>query len=137
VRVVFDSNVVLSALRFTRGRLAWLRPHWASRAVEAVASRETVAELIAVLAYPKFGLSRAEVQDLLADYLPYVKVIDATAAPGPRCRDPGDQKFIDVAVAAGADVLVTGDRDLLALRGKVGFAIETPGEYAKRFVPLA
>lgn len=133
LRVVFDSNVVLSALRFQEGELTWLRGHWAGGQVVALASRETVDELIRVLAYPKFRLVPADIQELLGDYLPYVEIVRASAARAVRCRDPGDQKFIDLAVAAKADVLVTGDRDLLALRDAAPCSIETPAEYRRRF----
>ncbi|MGQ0585728.1 MAG: putative toxin-antitoxin system toxin component, PIN family [Gammaproteobacteria bacterium] len=133
MRVVFDTNVILSALRFQAGRLAWLRAHWAARVVDALASKEVTAELIAVLAYPKFELTSRQIQDLLSDYLPYVRLIDVVVTGTPRCRDPDDQKFVDLAIAGNADVLVTGDRDLLAMKGDVAFAIETPEEYARRF----
>jgi len=133
LRVVFDTNVVLSALVFQAGDLAWLRGHWAGSHVRALASAESVGELIRVLAYPKFKLAPAQIQELLADYLPHVEVVRAAAAKAARCRDPEDQKFVDLALAAKADVLVTGDRDLLAMRGAVPFAIETPADYHRRF----
>jgi len=135
LRVVFDTNVVLSALRFQAGHLAWLRAHWASRVVRVLGSRATVDELIAVLAYPKFELTPADITALLADFLPHVEVV---AVPplrdAPKCRDADDQKFIDLAIAGRADVLVTGDGDLLALKASVGFAVESPAEYAKRVI---
>ena len=58
MRAVLDSNVVLSALVFGR-RLFWLRRAWASGAVTPIACRETVTELLRVLAYPKFRLDAA------------------------------------------------------------------------------
>jgi len=135
LRVVFDTNVVLSALRFQNGHLAWLRAHWASRVVEALGSKATVDELIAVLAYPKFQLASADITALLGDFLPCVELVDVPVVrDAPRCRDAADQKFVDLAITARADVLVTGDKDLLALKAAVPFAIEAPAEYAKRFV---
>lgn len=134
LRVVFDTNVILSALCFPSGRLAWLRGHWAARVVQVLGSRPAVDELIAALAYPKFDLSPSDVAALLGDFLPYVEVIDVPESrKGPRCRDAGDQKFVDLAIAGHADVLVTGDRDLLVLGGAVPFAIEAPTDYARRF----
>jgi uncharacterized protein len=135
LRVVFDTNVVLSALRFQSGHLAWLRAHWVSRVVHVLGSKATVDELIGVLAYPKFELTPAEITALLGDVLPYVEVVDVPAdRHAPRCRDAADQKFVDLAIAGRADVLVTGDKDLLALKGAVSFAIESPAAYARRFV---
>jgi putative PIN family toxin of toxin-antitoxin system len=48
------------------------------------------------------------------------------------CRDPRDDKFLEVAVHGRADVIVTGDLDLLALDPFRGVAILTPGEYIAR-----
>jgi predicted nucleic acid-binding protein len=51
----------------------------------------------------------------------------------PRCGDPDDQKFLEAALAAGADCLLTKDRKLLELARKSGltFRIMTPEEFAK------
>lgn len=53
-RVVLDTNVLLSALLFPAGSLSWLRQAWQSEALRPLASRDTTAELIRVLTYPKF-----------------------------------------------------------------------------------
>ena len=115
-RWVLDTNVVLSALLFPSGRLTWLRDAWRSGAVVPLAARETTTELIRVLHYPRFGLTRSERDDLLADYLPYCEsVIVSGPVAAPACRDPHDRPFLELAVAGRADALVTGDKDLLAL----------------------
>jgi putative PIN family toxin of toxin-antitoxin system len=87
-----------------------------------LASRATAGELARVLRYPKFGLSTAEQEELLADYLPWVQVVHVPVPPPrvPRCRDPFDLPFLHLAVAGKAHVLVSGDRDLLALAGAPG-----------------
>lgn len=116
-RVVLDTNVVLSALLFAKGRLAWLRAAWQGGRICPLISRETVEELIAALAYPKFKLSAGERQDLLADYLPWCETIAIPDPPPkvPKCRDAGDMPFLRLAAAAKADYLVTGDNDLHAI----------------------
>ena len=74
-------------------------------------------ELVRVLAYPKFHLSSAEQDELLADYLPYAETVRIPQPPPtvPNCRDVLDLPFMHLAVAGKAQVLVTGDRDLLAV----------------------
>ncbi|MBK6401661.1 MAG: putative toxin-antitoxin system toxin component, PIN family [Rhodocyclaceae bacterium] len=116
-RVVIDTNLVLSALVFAQGRLVPLRLAWQAHAIEPLISRATAAELIRVLAYPKFKLTAAEQQELLADYLPYCTTIVLPDPPPvtPACRDPFDLPFLQLALAGKADALVTGDGDLLAL----------------------
>ena len=116
-RVVLDTNLVLSALVFVKGALVALRQAWQAGRFTPLASRATAAELIRVLAYPKFRLSHEEQQDLLGDYLPYCETVRLPSPPPavPSCRDPLDTPFLKLALAGKADLLVTGDQDLLAL----------------------
>jgi putative PIN family toxin of toxin-antitoxin system len=131
VRIVFDTNTVVSALLFEHGQLSWLRDHWRSSAVAALVSRVTVDELIRVLAYPKFDLNKAEIEALLADYLPFTNVVTVSPQPlSPQCSDMNDQMFVDLAIQGQADILVTGERVLLAM--DIGVTIERPAEYKRR-----
>ena len=134
IRTVLDTNVLVSALLFPSGTLSWLRDMWQSGPVLPLASRETVTELIRVLLYPRFGLTDREREDLLADYLPYCEsVVVAGHLPLPACRDPFDRPFLALAIAGEADVLVTGDADLLALASDFAVPILTPRALAERF----
>jgi predicted nucleic acid-binding protein len=47
------------------------------------------------------------------------------------CRDANDQPFLDLAQSGNADLLVSGDQDLLALSGQTEFLIETPEGYRR------
>lgn len=133
-RVVLDTNVLLSALLFRGGAVAWLRPAWQSEAVKPLASRDTVAELLRVLCYPKFALDAADRDDLLADYLPWCETvaIPTPPPPVPDCRDPFDRPFLELALAGRADALVSGDRDLLTLADAFPIPILAPAEMARR-----
>jgi putative PIN family toxin of toxin-antitoxin system len=121
-RVVIDTNLVLSALVFAQGRLTPLRQAWQGRRIRPLVSRVTAAELIRVLAYPKFKLTAGEQQELLADYLPYCTTVRIPEPPpkAPACRDPFDIPFLQLALAGRASALITGDGDMLSLAG--GFA---------------
>ncbi len=116
-RVVFDTNIVLSALVFAQGRLVPLRLAWQQARCQPLVSRATAGELIRVLDYPKFKLTPVEQLELLADYLPYCTVVTIPAKPPrtPMCRDQFDVPFLQLAVTGKADFLVTGDQDLLSL----------------------
>jgi len=136
VRVVLDTNTVLSALLFSRGRLTWIRPSWTAGRILPLVCRATARELIASLAYPKFKLSEGEVQTLLAAYLPFTETIDVNddaIVDVPLCSDPDDQKFLRLAAIGRAEVLVSGDRALLELGKGLPFAIEAAAEFKKRF----
>lgn len=131
MRVVFDTNTVVSALLFGHGQLSWLRDHWRRDDVAALVSRPTVDELIRVLTYPKFDLDKMEIEALLADYLPFTEPVAVSPPPlSPQCLDTDDQMFVDLAIQGRADVLVTGDRALLAM--DIGVAIEQAADYRRR-----
>ena len=117
VRVVLDTNVVLSALVFGGGAVGQVRRAWQQGAILPLASTATVQELVRVLAYPKFRLSQAEQDELLADYLPHTETVRIPQPPPqvPACRDVLDAPFMHLAVAGQARGLVAGDRDLLAI----------------------
>ena len=118
-RVVLDTNLVLSALVFTQGRLVALRHAWQDGLYVPLVSKATTAELIRVLAYPRFKLSLTEQQELLADYLPWCATVRIPNPPPatPECRDPFDLPFLQLAIAGKADYLVSGDQDILSLAG--------------------
>lgn len=133
MRVVLDINVLLSALLFPAGRVSWLRAAWQTGTVVPLAGRATTAELLRVLAYPKFRLSAVEREDLLADYLPWCETVRMdTPPPVPPCRDPADRSFLELALAAGADALVTGDADLLDLAPTFPVRILPPAALRER-----
>lgn len=121
-RVVLDTSVVLSALLFGGGPAARVRAGWQAGRFVPLGSTATVQELVRVLGYPKFRLSPAEQEELLADYVPWVEVVRLPDPPpaAPVCRDPFDIPFLQLAIAGQARALVSGDRDLLALAGLPG-----------------
>jgi putative PIN family toxin of toxin-antitoxin system len=132
-RVVFDTNAVLSALLFTHGRLNWLVGHWRTGECVPLHSRATAAELVRVLAYPKFRLTAIEQLEALSEYIPYCEEVEAVQSCPVLCRDAKDQPLLDLAQSGKADILVTNDDDLLSLAGQTSFHIETPESYRQRW----
>ena len=127
MRLVLDTNVLLSALLFSTGSFSWLRQAWQSEAILPLVSRNTTAELIRVLRYPKFRLTREEREDILTDYLPWCETVTVSEPPAvPHCRDPFDRPFLELALVGQADALITGDNDLLALSPTFSIPILTP-----------
>jgi putative PIN family toxin of toxin-antitoxin system len=129
-RLVLDTNVVLSALLFARGRLARVRLAWQQAIFHPLVSKATAAELMRALTYPKFKLTVEDQRELLADYLPYCTTIVMPPKPPktPPCRDTFDVPFLQLAVVGKADYLVTGDKDLLSLTCRIRCPIVTAVE---------
>ncbi len=104
--------------------LAWLRGAWANQTITPLLCRETVFELMDVLAYGKFKLTAVRRDELLQDYLPYGEIVrlpESLPALPVVCRDFDDELFLHLAMSGRADFLVTGDADLLAVAG--GFPV--------------
>lgn len=136
LRLVLDTNAVVSALAFERGAMVWLRDAWQQYLYTPLIDAKSAGELVRVLSYPKLKLDEQKIRDLLSDYLPYAEVVQPRGSGRsslPVCRDPADQKFLDLAARGNAQVLVTGDKALLDLAPKVRFEIETPASFRKRF----
>jgi len=131
IRAVLDTNVLLSALLFG-GRLERLRRAWRAGRVRPVLSRETADELLRVMAYPKFRLTKIEIAFLFeAELLPFAEVVELPASEARRrwCRDPDDDKFIRCAMAGKCARLVSGDDDLLSLKRVGKVTILSPAEF--------
>ena len=115
-RVVLDTSVLISSLLF-RGEVSKLVDLWKKGAFIPVISKGTFEELETVLDYPKFGLSKEEKVEMIAEeILPFFEVVEVRQEVKGICRDPADDKFISCAVSAGADFIVTGDKDLMEIK---------------------
>jgi uncharacterized protein len=128
-RFVFDTNVLVSALMFSRSkpRLAW---NQARRAGAILASHDTLQELDSVRRRPKLAtyVSLSESTAFLMEVARVVELVPITQRVE-LCRDPRDDKFLELALAGRADFLLTGDTDLLSLHPFRGTAILTPAAY--------
>lgn len=119
VRVVFDTNVLLSLFVFADSRFAPLRGEVASGRWIALTSPACLAEFRRVLGYPLFALNEERQEGAYAAYLALVRMVDTVpqeATALPRCKDRDDQKFLELARDGGAHWLVTADKLLLRLR---------------------
>lgn len=124
VRVVLDTNCVVSALLFSAGRLSRLRHLWQQDKIVPVVCKETIMELYHVLSYPKFALHRDDIDDILADYIPWTETYsgDIAILSIPELRDATDNIFISLAVSAKTDYLISGDRHLLNIKDVIPVA---------------
>lgn len=134
LRLVLDTNVVLDLLLFCDASVTPIRHAIEQRHARCFATPDTLAELSRVLAYPEFELSSTAQTDLLNQYQTWLDQAPGVAhvqAKLPRCSDPDDQMFIELASAAAVDFLITKDKALLALGQHVrDFKILTPNAVA-------
>jgi len=131
-RVVLDTSTLVSAaLRVdsvpSRALLKALRE------CELCASEATLQELVLVLSRAKFDryLARTE-RDSFVELIRTYSVVWAVHGNVRDCRDPQDDKFLALALACGADVLVSSDNDLLSLTPYRGIPILTPKAFCDK-----
>jgi putative PIN family toxin of toxin-antitoxin system len=116
-RVVIDANVLISAALLPAGASAQLVAHVLAHE-RLVFSEATYAELATRLHRPKFDryITLDARQSILHDLRAVVDWVEPPQGLGPqRSRDPRDDKFVVVGLAAGAVLLASGDHDLLDL----------------------
>ena len=146
--LVIDTNVVLDLLHFDDATARPLRLALEAGRVRCVASAATLDELQRVLGYPEFGLDAARQAVLFARYRALSEAAQTVEGCAglphkgtpihygpvwsrmPRCSDPDDQKFIELAAAVRAQGLVSKDRAVLKLRRRCApqFLIMRPDE---------
>jgi putative PIN family toxin of toxin-antitoxin system len=121
LRVVLDTNVLLSGIAYPASVPGRILAAWRHGSVDVVLSAYILDELRRVLPRlsHRHGLATAEIDDLIDALSIQAEVIDFSPAPEPALRDVKDQPVLGTLVAAiassGADYLITGDKDLLAM----------------------
>jgi putative PIN family toxin of toxin-antitoxin system len=118
IRAVFDTNVLVSYLLTHRPPAATLIDrHLAREDFLLVTARDLLEELDRVLRYPKLQryFTDSERTRFIALLMALAEVVELPESIPRICRDPDDDRVIACAVAGKADVIITGDQDLLAL----------------------
>lgn len=129
MRVVIDTNVLMSAILFG-GIPGRILSAWRSGHVTLVMSSEIVHEYLRVSERLRERYPGVDAQAVLALIVERAEVVSDEPLPRPVCEDPDDDKFLACALTAGVDLVVSGDRKLLAVSAYRGVRVVTP----RRFV---
>ena len=133
--IVLDTNVVLDWMVFSDPRAARIASAVSSGAVAWLATEGILAEAMRMFAHPSLQRWRPDIEAASAACRRHVRLVAVPCAPHgawPRCTDPDDQPFVELAIAEGARWLVTRDRALLKLRRRLaafGVAVVTPEDW--------
>ena len=132
MRVVLDTNVVVSAVLIRRGNERRILDAWRRGAFDLVISPPLLEELGRVLSYPRIRNARwmtdTEVVELL-EALAEDSVVVEGRLDVRASRDRGDDLFLATAADGDADYLVSGDRDLLTLGSYRSVMIVRPAAF--------
>ena len=131
LRVVLDTNVLVSALAFPGSIPGRILSAWREGELDLVLSRYILDEMVRVLPrLPRITLTPAEIRDLADSFLFMAEIVEPSTEPEAALRDQADQPVLGTLRAAQADYLVTGDKDLLALAQR--YPILTPAIFWER-----
>ena len=131
LRVVLDTNVLVSGLAYPGSVPGRIVAAWRQGALDVALSRYILDELARVLPrLPRAGLTPAEARDLADSFMFLADVVEPEGDEDQRLRDPADQPVLLTLLAAQADWLITGDKDLLALAAQ--YPILTPAQFWAR-----
>jgi uncharacterized protein len=128
-RAVVDTNIFIRAVIMPSGTVGPIVTRLRDRDYALVYSAPVIDELLSKLALPrirqKYRLTDQDVDDLLALIALRGELVTPTRKVRV-CRDPKDDMFIEAALAGRADVVVTGDEDLLTLEAYEMVRFVTP-----------
>jgi putative PIN family toxin of toxin-antitoxin system len=137
MRVVADANILVSAAlgRSPQSPSVRIIDAALDGRIELVMSPALLEEIADVLSRPRIRtrLSADDAQLFLADVAAQVVMLADPLDPPTVCRDPDDDYLVALAIIAGADVLVSGDDDLLAVEpARAGVEVMTPRQLVDR-----
>lgn len=132
--LVLDANTLISVFLLSDNSTAAQAYYKAKTIGEIVHSEDTFNEFSDAFIRPKFDrylpLAKrlAIIEDLraLANIIPITNAIKA-------CRDPKDDKYLELAISSAAWYIITGDKDLLVLNPFKGIKILTPSDFLTKF----
>jgi putative PIN family toxin of toxin-antitoxin system len=131
LRVVLDTNVLVSGLAYpgsVPGRIVGI---WRQGGLDVVLSRYILDEMVRVLPrLSRLHLNSSEIRDLADSLMFLADIVEPDAEQDSSLRDPADQQVLATLRASKADYLITGDKDLLALAEK--YPIVTPSTFWAR-----
>jgi hypothetical protein len=133
IKVVIDTNIFVSS--FFGGNPRKVIDLWKSGQIVLCLSKDIVDEYMNVL--QRFGLqNERELEELLNLFAQGFHIIFTNKTPDLRLveEDPGDDKFIECAVALKCKFVISGDNALLAVQNYMGIKIVTPKEFLDIFM---
>ena len=128
MRIVLDTNVIVSGLLSPFGPPGEIIRMVSSGTLVLCLDARLLAEYDEVLARPKFGFDPDSVAAFL-DYVDFKSEVVASQPLDHRLPDPDDEPFLEVALAAGADCLVTGNLVHYPADRRAGVVVLTPAEF--------
>lgn len=131
VKVVIDTNVIVSAAKSTDGNPAQIFEMLLLEEITNYTTKEIIEEMKEVLARPRIKLNLLEQEFIINNYGKFSIKIETIYKFDIIKEDPDDNKFLECAVDGKVDYIISGDDHLLKLKEFKGIKIMTPAEFVK------
>lgn len=131
LRLVIDTNVLVSGIAYPASIPGRLLDAWLGGALEVALSHYILDEMARVLPrLPQTRRTSREIRELIDSLIFRAELIEPDAFEDAELRDAADQKILATFLTSKADYLITGDKDLLALAHR--YSIVTPADFWKQ-----
>jgi uncharacterized protein len=133
MRVVLDTNVIISGFISRRGAPGQILERWRQGAFELLVSQAILDEYQQVFQYdhlqPVLRMTEAEIVEAVERFRTLGELVEPEMSIDAVKEDADDTMFLECAVAGGADIIVSGDPHLRQLRSYEGVHILTPAAF--------
>lgn len=140
-RITLDTNVLVSGMLVAGGPSAQILDAWVEGRFILVTSLYQVEELVHVLSYPRItrrlNVSETELAVLIGQLLSKAVIVPGVLDLRGVTRGPKDDSIVACAVEGEAQLIVSGDQDLLALDQYAGIRILSPRAFLQELNPSA
>jgi hypothetical protein len=137
VRVVLDTNIIISSIINKKGPSAKIRKLWESGVIEVATSPDILQEVERVINYPRIHKKHMWTAKQISSYMNSIREESAFVIKVEKLRvvtdDPDDDKFIECALTAKAKAIISGDPHLLSLKKYKNVSILSPREFIERY----
>ena len=137
MKIVLDTNVVVSGLLLAKGNPAQVLALVLSGAIQICHDERILAEYAEVLTRPRFKLDPKRVRDVLNKIESDGLAVDAGGESNLDLPDPDDEPFLEVALAASVDFLVTGNLADYPPDKQRGCKVVSPAAFATEWQRMA
>lgn len=139
MRIVLDTNIIVSRFLTPHGRVARIVALWEQGALDILTSEVILSEYLRVLNYPRLRpvhrLTDAQLVEIDEAFREFTELVEPDETPAVVADDPDDDHFLACADSGGADCLVTGDPHLLKLGFYKDIPILLPADFLQRYFP--
>ena len=133
IKLILDTNVFISGI-FWSGTPAKILNAWYEKKIKIVCSLEILDEYSRVSDILSKKYPSVDMEPFINMMIRDAELFTPIKLKTPVSRDPDDDKFIAVALAANCHLIVSGDNDLLSVTGYKDIEIINPSEFVKKYL---